>query len=93
MTQPPRNELPLPAGDVDHATLIRAGVTAFTTASSLDAPQGRQVARCSLVTHQLGWELRLFGPELMKSQVCRSLEEITETHEKWKSELLADGWS
>jgi hypothetical protein len=38
--------------------------------------KGDKVARCSLVTHQLGWELRLLMPDLLRSQVCRSTDEI-----------------
>jgi hypothetical protein len=33
-----------------------------------------KTARCSLVTHPLGWELRLITTDLLRSQVCRSAE-------------------
>ena len=52
-----------------------------------------KVARCILVTHPLGWELRLMTTDLLRSQVCRSSEEILNTHEQWKAAMLAKGWS
>jgi len=54
--------------------------------------KGDKVARCSLVTHQLGWELRLITTDLLRSQVCRSTEEVLTTHEHWKTALVAKGW-
>jgi hypothetical protein len=38
--------------------------------------KGNKVARCVLVTHPLGWELRLMTPDLLRSHVCRSSEEM-----------------
>jgi hypothetical protein len=32
--------------------------------------KGDNVARCSLVTHPFGWELRLITTDLLRSQVC-----------------------
>ena len=46
--------------------------------------KGEKVARCILVTHPLGWELRLMMNDLPRSQVCRFSEEILDTHE-WRS--------
>ena len=54
--------------------------------------KGDRVARCVLVSHQLGWELRLMTPDLLRSQVCRSSEEILSTHEQWKTAMLDKGW-
>jgi hypothetical protein len=54
--------------------------------------KGTKVARCSLVSHPLGWELRLMTPDLLRFQVCRSSEEILETHEQWKAAMQAKGW-
>ena len=51
-----------------------------------------KVARCMLVTHPLGWELRLMTNDLLRSQVLRSSEEILITHEQWKAALLEKGW-
>ena len=54
--------------------------------------KGEKVARCILVTHPLGWELRLMTSDLLRSQVCRSSEEILDTHEAWKTAMLGRGW-
>jgi hypothetical protein len=50
------------------------------------------VARCSLVTDPLGWELRLITPDSVRSQVCSSSEEILNTHEQWKVAMIENGW-
>ena len=54
--------------------------------------KGDKVARCVLVTHPLGWELRLMTTDLLRSQVCRSAQEILATHEQWKTALVSKGW-
>ena len=54
--------------------------------------KGQKVARCILVTHPLGSELRLMTSDLLRSQVCRSSEEILSTHEAWKTAMLDRGW-
>ena len=53
--------------------------------------KGAKVARCVLVSHQFGWELRLMVGELMRSQVCRSPAEILNTHEAWKAAMVQEG--
>ena len=50
--------------------------------------KGEKVARCTLVTHPLGWELALFTTDLVRTQVCRSTEEILKTHEEWKKAMI-----
>ena len=55
--------------------------------------KGDEVARCILVTHPLGWELRLMTTDLLRSQVCRSSEEVLSTHERWKAAMLEKGWN
>jgi hypothetical protein len=51
-------------------------------------------AACRLVTHQLGWEMRLeIAGSLQRSQVCRSQDEVLDTSELWKSAMVAKGWS
>jgi hypothetical protein len=55
--------------------------------------KGHKAARCSLVTHQLGFELRLVTTDLLRSQVCGSSEEVLNTHEAWKSAMVATGSS
>jgi hypothetical protein len=54
--------------------------------------KGDKVARCLLVTHPLGWELRLMSTDLLRSQLCRSSEEILSTHEQWKTAMIEKGW-
>ena len=55
--------------------------------------KGGQVARCILVTHPLGWELRLMTNDLLRSRVCRSSEESLNTHEAWKAGMIEKGWT
>jgi hypothetical protein len=55
--------------------------------------KGERVARCLLVTHPLGWELRLMTNDLLRSQVCRSSAEVLDTHQAWKIAMLATGWA
>ena len=51
-------------------------------------------ARCSLSTHILGWELRPEAAgELLRTQVCRSSEEVLNTHEAWKAAMIEKGWA
>lgn len=54
--------------------------------------KGSKTARCKLVSHQLGWELRLLVGELLRSQVCRSGDEILTTQESWKAAMINRGW-
>ena len=52
-----------------------------------------KTAECVVWSHQFGFELRLtIGAELVQSQVCRSQEQLIETHERWRAELEAKGW-
>jgi hypothetical protein len=50
------------------------------------------VARCMLLSHEFGWELRLEVGELFRTQVCRSSEEIRTTAENWKAAMIEKGW-
>jgi hypothetical protein len=50
--------------------------------------KGDKIARCVLVSHQFGWEFRLMAGELVRSQVCRSSEEVLNTHERWEAAML-----
>jgi hypothetical protein len=58
----------------------------------LDAAQRWQGRACILVTHPLGWELRLMTSDLLRSQVCRSSQEILSTHEQWRAAMIEKGW-
>lgn len=57
--------------------------------------RGRK-AVCKLVTHQLGWECRLFigsQEEVVQTQVCRTEEDVLRTSEKWKAALRETEWA
>ena len=45
-----------------------------------------------LTTHELGWELRLMTSDLLRSQVCRTSDEVLQTHEAWKAAMITKGW-
>lgn len=51
------------------------------------------VARCNVVTHPFGWELRLMAPELLHSQVCGSVDEMRSIQRLWKASMIQRGWS
>ena len=51
-----------------------------------------QVARLVLLTHQLGWELRIDSGDLLMTQVCRSDREIQDVSAAWKAAMLEKGW-
>lgn len=58
--------------------------------------KNRPEARASVWTHQLGWEVRLLGGrqlEAVRSQVCRSQDEILATDEDWRASMTAQGWT
>jgi len=50
-----------------------------------------KLRNCILVTHPLGWELRLMTPDLLRSEVCRSSDEILDTNDQWKAPMLGRG--
>ena len=55
----------------------------------------RREARAFLVTHQLGWEVRLLiGTQLeaVQTQVCRSREEVFDCGERWEAAMMEKGW-
>jgi len=54
--------------------------------------KGGKVVRCSLVTHQFGWGAPADHHGPVRSQVCRSADEILSTHEEWKSAMVEKGW-
>ena len=48
---------------------------------------------CRLMSHELGWELRLeIDDDLQRSAVCRSQDEILDTMEQWKAAMIDKGW-
>ena len=56
---------------------------------------GQQLeAACRLVTHALGWELRLeVTGSLQMSHVCRAQDEVLDTSERWKTAMVEKGWT
>jgi hypothetical protein len=56
---------------------------------------GRQLeAACHLVTHQLGWELRLeIAGSLQRSEVCRTQDAVLDTSAQWKAAMIQKGWN
>ena len=49
---------------------------------------------CRVVTHQLGWELRLeVAGSLQMSRVCRSQDDVLDTSAQWKTAMIEKGWS
>jgi hypothetical protein len=55
---------------------------------------GSQIeAACRVVTHPLGWELRLeIAGSVQRSQVCRSQDEVLETSDQWKLAMIENTW-
>ena len=51
-----------------------------------------QVARLVLLTHQLGWELRIDSGDLLLTQVCRSDREIEDVSAGWRDAMIQKGW-
>ena len=39
------------------------------------------------------WELRLITTDLLRSQVCRSTDEVLTTHEQWNAAMREKGWT
>jgi hypothetical protein len=57
--------------------------------------KNRRQARAVLTTHQFGWEVRLLvgsQEEVVRTQVCRTQDEVLTTGEEWKAALVAEGW-
>jgi hypothetical protein len=56
--------------------------------------KGTTIARCILCSHQFGHGLKLVvGDELLRSEVCRSGEQILTTHDESKAAMLAKAWT
>ena len=57
--------------------------------------KNNRTARCVLLNHQFGWEVRLFvghQVEIVQSQVCRTQDEVLATGEQWKAAMSEKGW-
>jgi hypothetical protein len=58
------------------------------------AKDGRQIT-CRLVSHPLGWELRLTltpGDMLLESKTCKVEREVFDTSDAWRERASAKGW-
>jgi hypothetical protein len=56
--------------------------------------KGTKTASCEVWSHVLGFELRaVVGPELVRSAVCRSQDEVIRVQEEWRAAFEAKGWS
>ena len=57
--------------------------------------KNRRTAKAIIVTHQLGWEVRLLigaQAEVVQTQVCRTQDEVSATGEQWKAAMAEKGW-
>ena len=55
---------------------------------------GRE-AVCKLMSHQFGWECRLYvgqQTEIVQTKVCRTEDEVFTTGEEWKAALRSKDW-
>lgn len=53
-------------------------------------------AVCKLISHQFGWECRLFigqQEEVVQTQVCRTEADVFDTTENWKAAFQEKGWT
>jgi len=46
-----------------------------------------------LLTHQLGWELRIESGDLLMTSVCRCDRDIEDVSAAWKTAMLDKGWA
>jgi hypothetical protein len=54
---------------------------------------GDLLAVCRLFNHSAGWELRLeVNGVLAHAWPCASPTEVCEFEDRWKSEMIEDGW-
>jgi hypothetical protein len=54
--------------------------------------KGERTATCALYAHQFGWELRLSSGELLRTQVCRSTDDVLRVQEEWRLALTERGY-
>jgi hypothetical protein len=58
--------------------------------------KNRGEAKCSIRSHQLGWELQLIigsQLEVVQTQVCRTQDDVLATGEQWKAAMVEKGWA
>jgi hypothetical protein len=58
--------------------------------------RGRREIRCTLFSHESGWELRLVmgvRADVMLNKICASRDDVVKTGEQWKAALVDKGWA
>jgi hypothetical protein len=55
--------------------------------------KGNRAATCALFAHQFGWELRLTIGKLLRTQVCRSTDDVHRRQEEWRAAALLRGYT
>ena len=84
-------------GRFDFASDVRALTVAaghFDVAVTLWTLSKRgKVAPLVLLTHQLGWKLRIDSRDLLLTQDCKSDREIEDVSAAWKAGFIEKGWS
>jgi hypothetical protein len=54
---------------------------------------GKGYVRCLIVSHPIGWELRLLhGDDLLRSHAFREPDPLLDAASEWKDKMLAAGW-
>ena len=52
--------------------------------------QGERSLRCEVITHPMGWELRIWsGETFLRSQVCKTQDAVFDVMDKWRDEATA----
>lgn len=57
--------------------------------------KNRRTAKAIVLSHQLGWEVQLLigaQLEVVRTQVCRTQEDVFGVGEQWKSAMIEWGW-
>jgi hypothetical protein len=56
--------------------------------------KGAMTLVCTLATHSLGWELRLFvNGDFIRSQVAKAQTAVLDTSDAWRVEAVEKGWT
>jgi hypothetical protein len=55
--------------------------------------KGARVARCTLRTHPMGWEIvAAVDGEMSQTQVCRTERAVFDTSDDWRGAWESKGW-
>ena len=54
--------------------------------------KGDKIARCGLVTHPFGWELRLITTDACAHRCAGRATKVLSTHEQWKTAMIEKSW-